>query len=74
MSTDLIAIRVPPNVTHAALLDKVRERLGNSVDKLRYREDGGGGAGAGARLVSVETDDELQDWIEHGTRLVLYAD
>ncbi|ORY64637.1 hypothetical protein BCR35DRAFT_334723 [Leucosporidium creatinivorum] len=79
---DLIAIRVPPTVSHASLLDKVRERLGNDVVNLRYREEVGSttpsGAqvvmAGGARLVGVETDEDLERWIRGGSRLVLYAD
>ncbi|KAK4054387.1 bud emergence protein 1 [Microbotryomycetes sp. JL201] len=79
---DLIAIRVPPHVSHAALLDKVRERLGSDVVNLRYREEVGSStpSGAhvvmagGARLVGIETDLDLERWIRSGARLVLYAD
>lgn len=76
---DLIAIRVPPTVSHTSLLDKVRERLGNDVVNLRYREEVGSqtpsGAqvvmAGGARLVGVETDEDLERWIRGGSRLVL---
>ncbi|KAM0753152.1 hypothetical protein T439DRAFT_191560 [Meredithblackwellia eburnea MCA 4105] len=81
---DLIAIRVPPSVTHTALLEKVRERLGNDVVNLRYREEVGSASGpagggqvvmaGGARLIGIESDDDLERWIRGGTRLVLYAD
>jgi CBS domain-containing protein len=78
---DLIAIRVPPTVSHASLLDKVRERLGNDVVNLRYREEVGSqtpsGAqvvmAGGARLVGVETDEDLERWIRGGSRLVLVS-
>lgn len=78
---DLIAIRVPPSVTHASLLEKVRERLGNDVVNLRYREEvgsAGGPAGGGqvvmaggARLIGVDSDQDLEQWIRGGSRLVL---
>ncbi|KAM0791467.1 hypothetical protein ACM66B_005920 [Microbotryomycetes sp. NB124-2] len=79
---DLIAIRVPPHVSHSALLDKVRERLGSDVVNLRYREEVGNATptgshvvmAGGARLVGIETDLELERWIRSGARLVLYAD
>ncbi|GAA5912706.1 hypothetical protein JCM5296_003370 [Sporobolomyces johnsonii] len=82
---DLIAIRVPPTVSHAALLDKVRERLGSDVGNLRYREEvgsasgppGGGGQvvmAGGARLIGINTDEDLERWVRSGLRLVLYAD
>lgn len=78
---DLIAIRVPPTVSHASLLDKVRERLGNDVVNLRYREEVGSttpsGAqvvmAGGARLVGVENDEDLERWIRGGSRLVLVS-
>ena len=78
---DLIAIRVPPTVSHASLLDKVRERLGNDVVNLRYREEVGSttpsGAqvvmAGGARLVGVENDEDLERWIRGGARLVLVS-
>ncbi|GAA5950272.1 hypothetical protein JCM21900_001097 [Sporobolomyces salmonicolor] len=81
---DLIAIRVPPTVSHAALLDKVRERLGSDVGNLRYREEVGNANGppgggqvvmvGGARLVGINTDEDLERWVRSGLRLVLYAD
>ena len=64
---DLIAIRVPPTVTHPALLDKVRERLGREVNHLQYREEGIGGA----RFIGLENDEELERWVRSGAKLVL---
>ncbi|KAI5480747.1 bud emergence protein 1 [Pseudohyphozyma bogoriensis] len=66
---DLIAIRVPPTVSHASLLEKVRERLGNDVVNLRYREEVGSQSGpagggvimaGGARLIGIENDLDLE--------------
>ncbi|GAA5854975.1 hypothetical protein JCM5353_007586 [Sporobolomyces roseus] len=81
---DLIAIRVPPTVSHPALLDKVRERLGSDVANLRYREEGGVTPppnsnsqvvmAGGARLIGLENDEDLERWVRSGARLVLYAD
>lgn len=78
---DLIAIRVPPNISHAAILEKVRERLGNDVVHLRYREEVGSAQGpagggqvimaGGARLIAVDDDEDLDRWIRGGSRLVL---
>ncbi|KAK4700169.1 bud emergence protein 1, partial [Phenoliferia sp. Uapishka_3] len=78
---DLIAIRVPPTVSHASLLEKVRERLGSDVVNLRFREEVGSQSGpagggqvvmaGGARLIGIDTDSELERWIRGGTRLVL---
>ncbi|BGP24924.1 budemergence protein 1 [Rhodotorula toruloides] len=80
---DLIAIRVPPTVSHPALLDKVRERLGSDVTHLRYREEVGSVAptagsqvvmAGGARLIMLENDEDLERWVRSGAKLVLYAD
>jgi bud emergence protein 1 len=78
---DLIALRVPPTVSRVSLLEKVRDRLGGDVSKLRYREETpGSGSGAtaaaaaNARFVEVANDAELDRWIRGGSRLVLYAD
>ncbi|GAA5828816.1 hypothetical protein JCM11251_005884 [Rhodosporidiobolus azoricus] len=80
---DLIAIRVPPTVSFVALLDKVRERLGSEVTNLRFRAEVGdpnpstGGQvvmAGGARLISIEDDEDLERWVRSGARLVLYAD
>ncbi|KAL8281055.1 hypothetical protein RQP46_006413 [Phenoliferia psychrophenolica] len=78
---DLIAIRVPPTVSHASLLEKVRERLGSDVVNLRYREEVGSQSGpagggqvvmaGGARLIGIDSDSDLERWIRGGTRLVL---
>jgi bud emergence protein 1 len=69
---DLVAIRVPPSVTYAALLEKVRDRLGNDINVLRYREqmDAGGSA-----MMRLSDDDDLKDWLGSGAqKLTLYAD
>ena len=81
---DLIAIRVPPTVSHPALLDKVRERLGSDVANLRYREEVGGVTpppnsnsqvvmAGGARLIGLENDEDLERWVRSGARLVLVS-
>jgi bud emergence protein 1 len=77
---DLIALRVPPTVSRASLLEKVRDRLGGDVTKLRFREEspgsgsGGPAVSSGARLIEVANDVDLDRWIRGGSRLVLYAD
>lgn len=78
---DLIAIRVPPTVSYATLLEKVRERLGSDVVNLRYREEVGSASGpagggqvvmaGGARLIGIESDSDLERWVRSGARLVL---
>lgn len=64
---DLIAIRVPPRVTHRQLMEKVRERLGNEVAVLRYRNSMTG------KFDELE-EEELRHWLETADKLVLYAD
>ena len=82
---DLIAIRVPPSINLAALLDKVRERLGGEVSHVRYRDEGNARLSqgqmqsllslpGGARLVELRNDRELDDWIKGAQRLVAYVD
>ena len=80
-SDDLVAIRVPPTVSHDALLDKIRDRLGPEINVLRYREissstEGamtGGGAGGGV-MVRIHDEEDLREWLGSGAKLVLYAD
>lgn len=87
---DLIAIRVPPSINLEALLEKVRERLGNDVQHIRYREESGSQntlgplslgqnqtlitLPGGARLIELGNDAELDDWIRGAARLVAYVD
>ncbi|KDN43778.1 hypothetical protein K437DRAFT_269022 [Tilletiaria anomala UBC 951] len=69
---DLVAIRVPPSVTHSALMEKVRDRLGADINVLRYREtlDTGGSA-----MMRLSDDEDLRDWLSTGAqKLTLYAD
>lgn len=71
-SDDLVAIRVPPNVTHAALLDKVRDRLGADIHVLRYRDAHPEPGASG--MVRMHDDDDLREWLASGAKLNLYAD
>lgn len=64
---DLIAIRVPPRVSHRQLMEKVRERLGNEVRVLRYRNSMTG------KFDPLE-EAELARWLKTAEKLVLYAD
>lgn len=72
-SDDLVAIRVPPTVTLAQLLEKVRERLGNDISVLRYRENSADTQGGNA-MMRVSDDEDLKEWFASGAKLVLYAD
>lgn len=81
---DLIAIRAPNDVRYDGLLQRVRERMGEEVMTMRYRDETGTGyatgatvplpAPNGARLVGIDNDDDLDRWLESGSRLVLYVD
>lgn len=76
-STDeLIAIRVSPRVSLRQLMEKVRERLGDDVENVKYRDgmsSGGGGGGTG-QFVDILDDIELREWMGSGDKLVLYAE
>ncbi|KAG8906183.1 bud emergence protein 1 [Tulasnella sp. 417] len=69
-SDDLIAIRVPPRVTYTQLIAKVRDRLGDEISFLRYRESYDGNKVWG----DIKGDADLRDWLSKGDKLVLYAD
>lgn len=69
---DLVAIRVPPNVTHSQLMDKVRDRLGADINVLRYRDPHPEPGGSG--MVRMHDDDDLKDWLSSGAKFNLYAD
>lgn len=80
---DLIAIRVPTNVSHAQLLDRVREKVGQNVSTMRFRDEAGDGYSTGGtppvpanggRLVALDNDEDLRRWLDAGSRMVLYAD
>ncbi|CAE6425213.1 unnamed protein product [Rhizoctonia solani] len=69
---DLIAIRVPPNVTHRQLMNKVRERLDRDVAKLSYRDSLRGRGEEG--FIELVGDEALREWIRASDKLVLFAD
>ena len=69
---DLIAIRVPPNVTHRQLITKVRERLDRDVAKLQYRDSLRGRGEEG--FIELAGDEALREWIRSSDKLVLFAD
>ncbi|KAG8747903.1 bud emergence protein 1 [Ceratobasidium sp. 414] len=69
---DLIAIRVPPNVTHRQLMTKVRERLDRDVAKLQYRDSMRGRGEEG--FIELVGDEALREWIRVSDKLVLFAD
>lgn len=69
---DLIAIRVPPNVTHRQLITKVRERLDKDVAKLQYRDSMRGRGEEG--FIELVGDEALREWIRASDKLVLFAD
>lgn len=75
-STDeLIAIRVSPRVSLRQLMEKVRERLGDDVENVKYRDGmASGGAGGTGQFVDILDDLELREWMGSGDKLVLYAE
>lgn len=64
---DLVAIRVPPRITYAQLLDKIQVRLGDEEIDLRYRDS------MNNDLVRLDDDDGLRDWLDGTERHMLYA-
>jgi bud emergence protein 1 len=75
-STDeLIAIRVSPRVSLRQLMEKVRERLGDDVENVKYRDGmASGGAGGTGQFMDILDDVELREWMGSGDKLVLYAE
>jgi bud emergence protein 1 len=67
---DLVAIRVPPSVTFAALMEKVKDRLGPEISILRYREPD---AGPNV-MMRMSDDDDLREFLGIGDKFQLYAD
>ncbi|CAD6984675.1 unnamed protein product [Tilletia controversa] len=65
-SDDLVAIRVPPDVTFSGLMTKVRERLGQEISVMRYRDESG--------MMRLSDDDDLSEWVASGQKLTLWAD
>ncbi|KAF7795877.1 hypothetical protein EIP86_007044 [Pleurotus ostreatoroseus] len=64
---DLVAIRVPPRITYAQLLDKIQVRLGDEEINLRYRDS------MHNDLVPLDDDIGLRDWLDGTERHMLYA-
>ncbi|GJJ07579.1 hypothetical protein Clacol_001782 [Clathrus columnatus] len=63
---DLIAIRISPRVSHAQLMDKVRERLGGDIRVVSYRTSSGS-------FADLQDNYSLRDWLDHSDKYVLYA-
>ena len=64
---DLIAIRVNPRVSHNQLMNKVRERLGDEIEVVSYRDSMTGG------FADLLDDYALREWLNHADKHVLYA-
>ncbi|CAG7849480.1 SubName: Full=Related to Protein scd2/ral3 {ECO:0000313/EMBL:CCA74015.1} [Serendipita indica DSM 11827] len=74
-STDeLIAIRVSPRVSLRQLMEKVRERLGDDVANVKYRDGMAAGSGGTGHFVDILDDAHLREWMSSGDKLVLYAE
>jgi hypothetical protein len=54
-------------------VDKVRERLGNDISRIRFKEGEGAGI-LGGRLIEIGNDRELEAWTKAGGKLSLYAE
>ncbi|CAG8439501.1 1330_t:CDS:2 [Ambispora leptoticha] len=65
---DLIAIRVPAEVSFAALREKLYDRLGGHVTNLRYRDERTG------ESFELEDDADLQAAIANTPKLIIYAE
>jgi len=57
-------------------MEKVRERLGDDVENVKYRDgmSSGGGSGGTGQFVDILDDVELREWMSSGDKLVLYAE
>ncbi|KAJ9110840.1 hypothetical protein QFC19_001349 [Naganishia cerealis] len=78
---DMVAVRVPPKVTYAQLLDKVRSRFFAEISVLQYRVGQGRIPGtatssvdAGQDFGDVMDDRTLWEWLETHEKYVLYAE
>ncbi|KAJ9101101.1 hypothetical protein QFC21_003319 [Naganishia friedmannii] len=77
---DMVAVRVPPKVTYAQLLEKVRSRFYAEISILQYRVGQGripgapNEADAGRELGDVMDDRTLWEWLETHDKYVLYAE
>lgn len=67
---DVMAIRVPPNVTFDQLSQKVQDRLGGGRRVLSFRDSVGSGKGANR---GIEDDRDLLEWMSRTDKLVLYV-
>ncbi|UZJ52050.1 hypothetical protein CBS101457_001370 [Exobasidium rhododendri] len=67
---DLVAIRVPPSVTFASLMDKVKERLGSEISILRYKDPE---SGANV-MMRMSDDDDLREYLSTADKFQLFAD
>ncbi|EMR08120.1 hypothetical protein PNEG_03558 [Pneumocystis murina B123] len=65
---DLIAIRVPRQITFNQLMEKLQDRLGTIIKSLRCKEE------INNHLFSIRCDDDLRDAINQNSKLVLYAE
>ncbi|KAG5518849.1 hypothetical protein PMAC_002380 [Pneumocystis sp. 'macacae'] len=64
---DLIAIRVPRQITFIQLMEKLQDRLGIVIKSLRYKE-------INNHSCFIKCDDDLRDAINQNSKLVLYVE
>lgn len=65
---DLIAIRVPRQITFNQLMEKLQDRLGTVIKSLRFKEE------INNHLFLIRCDNDLRDAINQNSKLVLYAE
>ncbi|KAG5440406.1 hypothetical protein PCK2_000539 [Pneumocystis canis] len=64
---DLIAIRVPRQITFTQLMEKLQDRLGTVIKSLRCKETNN-------HVCLIRCDNDLRDLINQNSKLVLYVE
>lgn len=64
---DLIAIRLPKDVSFVQLQDKLQERLGTQLTEIEYKDEPTG------QMVSLQSDQDLSVALSRNQKLWLYA-
>ncbi|TGZ82574.1 hypothetical protein EX30DRAFT_190928 [Ascodesmis nigricans] len=62
---ELIAIRIPQDVTYAMLVDKLRDRIGGGIERIRYRDEMSG------RMEEIWNDQDLGEALRSNGKLKL---
>lgn len=64
---DLIAIRLPKDVTFTQLQDKLQERLGSQLSEIQYKDEQAG------QFINLNNDQDLSVALARNNKLWLYA-